>query len=138
MASAAQHRPSDIASDDVLKAKPGLTSHAAGCLKIGVIPIPQSSTITLTNTLPDPVAPLSSPCEITDGGVRAWLSVFGASLALFATFGLMNAFGTFQAWYSGNQLQHLPPSTISWIGSLQLWMFFFAVCVHCAVSWYCY
>lgn len=132
MPSAAQQSPSDTSSDDALEAKRSLSCHTSGCLKIGSIP--QSSTITLTNSLPDPIVPLSPPCEITDGGVRAWLSVLGASLALFATFGLMNAFGTFQAWYSSHQLQHLPPSTISWIGSLQLWMFFFAVSLHCAVS----
>ncbi|KAF7422249.1 hypothetical protein PC9H_010405 [Pleurotus ostreatus] len=124
MPSAAQQSPSDTSSDDALEAKRSLSCHTAGCLKIGSIP--QSSTITLTNSLPDPTVTLFPPCETTDGGVRAWLSVLGASLALFATFGLMNAFGTFQAWYSSHQLQHLPPSTISWIGSLQLWMFFFA------------
>ncbi len=65
--------------------------------------------------------------EYPDGGMKACLAVFGASLALFSTFGQMNAFGTFQAWYAAHQLQHLPASTISWIGSLQLWVFFFSV-----------
>ena len=62
-----------------------------------------------------------------DGGARGWLTVFGAFLALFCTFGQLNSFGTFQTWYAEHQLHHLPPSTISWIGSLQLWVFFFAV-----------
>lgn len=62
-----------------------------------------------------------------DGGARAWLTVFGAFLALFCTFGQLNSFGTFQAWYAEHQLHGLPPSTISWIGSLQLWVFFFSV-----------
>ncbi|KAJ3502276.1 hypothetical protein NLJ89_g8964 [Agrocybe chaxingu] len=61
-----------------------------------------------------------------DGGSKAYLTVLGAFLSLFFTFGQMNAFGTFQAWYATHQLQHLPPSTISWIGSLQLWIFFFS------------
>ncbi|RPD56735.1 MFS general substrate transporter [Lentinus tigrinus ALCF2SS1-7] len=61
-----------------------------------------------------------------DGGLDAWLTVFGAFLALFCTFGQLNAFGTFQTWYAGHQLRELPPSTISWIGSLQLWIFFFS------------
>ncbi|CAA7266083.1 unnamed protein product [Cyclocybe aegerita] len=59
-------------------------------------------------------------------GLKSCLTVFGAFLSLFFTFGQMNAFGTFQAWYATHQLQHLPPSTISWIGSLQLWIFFFS------------
>ncbi|OCH92818.1 MFS general substrate transporter [Obba rivulosa] len=61
-----------------------------------------------------------------DGGLRAWLTVAGAFLAVFCTFGQLNSFGTFQSWYADHQLQHLPQSTISWIGSLQLWVFFFS------------
>ncbi|KAF8955854.1 MFS general substrate transporter [Flammula alnicola] len=84
--------------------------------------------------LPDPVFSgisnhshvLNCSHEYPEGGLRANLTVFGAFLALFFTFGLMNAFGTFQAWYAAHQLRHLPASTISWIGSLQLWMFFFS------------
>jgi hypothetical protein len=60
-------------------------------------------------------------------GLKAYLTVLGAFIALFCTFGHMNAFGTFQAWYAAHQLQHMPASTISWIGSLQLWTFFFSV-----------
>ncbi|EGO23354.1 hypothetical protein SERLADRAFT_469179, partial [Serpula lacrymans var. lacrymans S7.9] len=37
----------------------------------------------------------------------------------------MNAFGTFQSWYSDHQLSQFSAFTISWIGSLQLWVFFF-------------
>ncbi|KAH9480098.1 MFS transporter asaE [Psilocybe cubensis] len=62
----------------------------------------------------------------TEGGLKANITVLGAFLALLCTFGQMNAFGTFQAWYAAHQLQHLPASTISWIGSLQLWVFFFS------------
>jgi hypothetical protein len=65
--------------------------------------------------------------DYPEGGFRAYLTVFGAFIALFCTFGQMNSFGTYQTWYSDHQLQHLPPSTISWIGSLQLWIFFFSV-----------
>ncbi|RPD76916.1 MFS general substrate transporter [Lentinus tigrinus ALCF2SS1-7] len=61
-----------------------------------------------------------------DGGLAAWLTVFGAFLALFCSFGQMNAFGTFQSWYTTHQLRDLHPSTIAWIGSVQLWVFFFS------------
>lgn len=37
-----------------------------------------------------------NPHEFPDGGFRAHLTVFGAFIALFCTFGQMNAFGTFQ------------------------------------------
>lgn len=58
---------------------------------------------------------------------RRWLVVLGAFLALFCTFGQLSSFGTYLSWYSHNQLSSYPPSTISWIGSLQLWVFFFSV-----------
>jgi hypothetical protein len=62
-----------------------------------------------------------------DGGFKAKLTTFGAFTALFFAFGQMNAFGTFHAWYSTHQLARMPASTISWIGSLQLWIFFLSV-----------
>lgn len=68
--------------------------------------------------------------------VRAHLTVLGAFLALFCTFGQMNTFGTFQTWYASHQLQSMPPSTISWIGSLQLWVFFVSVCPCRVLSLY--
>ncbi|KAF5374180.1 hypothetical protein D9615_008864 [Tricholomella constricta] len=70
----------------------------------------------------------TSEHEYPEGGFKAYLTVFGAFMALFCTFGHMNSFGTYQAWYHGHQLQTFTPSTISWIGSLQLWVFFFSGC----------
>ena len=60
---------------------------------------------------------------------RRWLTVIGAFLALFCTFGQLSSFGTFLSWYSHNQLSSYSPSVISWIGSLQLWVFFFSVSI---------
>ncbi|KAJ3773655.1 major facilitator superfamily domain-containing protein [Lentinula raphanica] len=68
----------------------------------------------------------SATSLVSEGGLKAYLTVFGAFLALFCTFGQMNAFGTFQAWYTTHQLSTLDSSTISWIGSLQFWVFFFS------------
>lgn len=65
--------------------------------------------------------------DFLDGGLAAWLTVFGAFLALFCSFGQMNAFGTYQSWYTTHQLQDMHPSTVAWIGSVQLWVFFFSV-----------
>ncbi|KAI0370958.1 MFS general substrate transporter [Pilatotrama ljubarskyi] len=64
--------------------------------------------------------------DLLDGGLAAWLTVFGAFLALFCSFGQMNAFGTFQSWYTTHQLQDMDPSSVAWIGSVQLWVFFFS------------
>ncbi|THU84947.1 MFS general substrate transporter [Dendrothele bispora CBS 962.96] len=74
-------------------------------------------------------SPTSAPCTSEQDVFpqrKRYLTVFGAFLALFCTFGQMNSFGTFQTWYSIHQLNDLPSSTISWIGSLQLWVFFFS------------
>jgi len=60
-------------------------------------------------------------------GTKGYLTVFGAFVSLLVTFGQMNAFGTFQAWYSSHQLKWMSQSTISWIGSLQLLVFFLSV-----------
>ena len=58
---------------------------------------------------------------------RRWLVVLGAFLALFCTFGQLISFGTYLSWYRHNQLGSYSPSAIAFIGSLQLWVFFFSV-----------
>ena len=62
-----------------------------------------------------------------DGGLKAWLTLVGSCASLFCAFGQMSSFGTFQTYYAHHQLQHLSASTISWIGSVQFWVFFFSV-----------
>ncbi|KAI9676087.1 MAG: hypothetical protein M1817_000830 [Caeruleum heppii] len=59
-----------------------------------------------------------------DGGIRAWLVVLGGFLTYFATFGFLNSYGTFQAFYQDHHLRGTSPSAISWIGSLQLFLLF--------------
>ncbi|KAG2349996.1 MFS general substrate transporter [Suillus weaverae] len=54
-----------------------------------------------------------------DGGIRAWLTVFATALVTFSTFGFLNSWGVFQAYYEENLLPHTPSSTIAWIGSTQ-------------------
>lgn len=82
---------------------------------------------------PPKVLAIDPPVERTklhtfpEGGLKAYLTVLGAFMVLACTFGQLSAFGTYQAWYASHQLQHLPASTISWIGSLQFWVFFFSV-----------
>ncbi|KAG2130784.1 MFS general substrate transporter [Suillus bovinus] len=68
---------------------------------------------------------LPTNMEKREGGWAGWLAVFGAFLALFCSFGHMNAFGTYQSWYSNHQLSSHSQFSISWVGSLQLWTFFF-------------
>ncbi|KAI5927228.1 major facilitator superfamily transporter [Camillea tinctor] len=61
--------------------------------------------------------------SINSSSFRSWLSVFGASLALFSTVGFLNAFGVFQEYYK----TYLPGKTdfdISWIGSVSIFLLY--------------
>lgn len=98
-------------------------------MKESVVGALSNSSATVVNECPSrPLSIAEDDSSFPDGGAAAWLTVFGAFLALFCSFGLLNSFGSFQTWYAEHQLSHLPPSTIAWIGSLQLWVFFFSVC----------
>jgi len=65
----------------------------------------------------------SDPGPPPDGGFPAWSQAFLAHLAIFNTWGFINSFGIFQTYYT--TALGKPPSTISWIGSVQIWLLFF-------------
>ncbi|KAF9523098.1 MFS general substrate transporter [Crepidotus variabilis] len=56
---------------------------------------------------------------VIDGGLRAWLVIVGAVCNNAATWGLINSWGVFQAYYETNILPDVSPSPIAWIGSIQ-------------------
>lgn len=58
-----------------------------------------------------------------DGGAKAWLQVALGHLVIMNTWGYINSFGVFQTYYTEN-LGH-PPSDISWVGSVQIFLLFF-------------
>ncbi|EKD19316.1 uncharacterized protein L3040_009243 [Drepanopeziza brunnea f. sp. 'multigermtubi'] len=58
-----------------------------------------------------------------DGGFKAWLIVFFAHQAGFNSFGFINAYGVLQSYYVS--ALELPPSTVSWIGSLCAFLMLF-------------
>ncbi|KAI0332536.1 MFS general substrate transporter [Cubamyces sp. BRFM 1775] len=62
--------------------------------------------------------------EHPDGGLRAWLAVIGCAAGACATFGFVNAWGVFQAYYEEEILAGTSPSTIAWIGSIQYALIF--------------
>ncbi|KAI5462806.1 major facilitator superfamily domain-containing protein [Mariannaea sp. PMI_226] len=74
------------------------------------------STPTLITPAPPP-APTPSPPP--NGGTTAWLQVVGAFLLFFSSWGLVNTFGVFQEFFRENYLSSFPPSSISWIGTVQ-------------------
>lgn len=58
-----------------------------------------------------------------DGGLEGWTQALMAHLIVFNTWGYINSFGVFQTYYVG-ALGH-PPSDISWVGSVQIFLLFF-------------
>ncbi|KAM5539789.1 hypothetical protein V8D89_006602 [Ganoderma adspersum] len=75
----------------------------------------------LENTKPDLPTLATIP---PDGGRAAWLTIAGAWMIQFCTFGYLNAFGVYQDFYTRDFLSHESPSNISWIGSLQLFLMY--------------
>lgn len=60
-----------------------------------------------------------------EGGLRAWLVVLGAWLALLSSLGLMNTLATFQTYVMTNQLKDYDEGTVGWIFSIYTFVVFF-------------
>ncbi|EJD00088.1 MFS general substrate transporter [Fomitiporia mediterranea MF3/22] len=58
--------------------------------------------------------------EFPEGGFRAWMVVLGSFLIYFASFGVINSFGTFQEFYISDFLSNYSATVIAFIGSLQI------------------
>ncbi|KAI5919343.1 major facilitator superfamily domain-containing protein [Camillea tinctor] len=63
-----------------------------------------------------------NPADFPDGGLEAWLVVFGGFLALFCSFGLVNCVGVFVEYYVNGPLSGYNSSVVSWITSLQVFV----------------
>ena len=62
--------------------------------------------------------------DFPEGGLRAWLVVFGSFCTMFMVFGIVNSSGAFQDYFSSNQLRDYSSSQIGWIFSLNLFLVF--------------
>ncbi|RMJ04910.1 hypothetical protein CDV36_014422 [Fusarium kuroshium] len=76
---------------------------------------------TLNGDESDQTCPID-PGEPPDGGLRAWSQVVTGHLVAFNSWGYLISFGIFQPYYEDEF--NLPPSTISWIGSLEVCLIF--------------
>ncbi|OCK82289.1 MFS general substrate transporter [Lepidopterella palustris CBS 459.81] len=91
--------------------------------------MPPSPSKNLSPALPPPLTQssllpsISTPEPPPNGGLQAWTQVLSSHLCVFNSFGYINSFGIFQQYYSTTLA--LPPSTISWIGSLQILLVYF-------------
>lgn len=59
-----------------------------------------------------------------EGGLRAWLVVLGAWLALLSSLGLMNTLATFQTYVTTHQLEDYNEGTVGWIFSIYTFVVF--------------
>lgn len=59
-----------------------------------------------------------------EGGVRAWLVVFGSFCGMVAALGWMNTIGVYESYLAENQLADYSKSTIGWIISLYVFLSF--------------
>ncbi|KAF1971677.1 MFS general substrate transporter [Bimuria novae-zelandiae CBS 107.79] len=60
-----------------------------------------------------------------EGGLEAWLVVFGSFCGVIGAFGVMNTIGIFQAYVAEHQLKDYSESTIGWIFSMYVFLAFF-------------
>ncbi|KAL2271330.1 hypothetical protein VTJ83DRAFT_701 [Remersonia thermophila] len=73
---------------------------------------------------PEPEPEPATHSNVPDGGLLAWLQVFCSAIILVATWGVVNTFGVFQAYYESSLLSDHGASAISWIGSVQAALLF--------------
>ncbi|KAF7524802.1 hypothetical protein G7054_g11291 [Neopestalotiopsis clavispora] len=73
-------------------------------------------------TKPVGAPPGFAPSDFPDGGLDAWLTVFGGFMALFCTFGLVNCVGVFLSYYVQGPLDSYGESAVSWITSTQIFV----------------
>jgi len=82
-------------------------------LHTAIIPVEQAQAEAQVPSLPTPPP---------DGGLRAWSQVFVGHLVNCLTWGFAASFGVYQLHYTETLL--LPPSQISWVGSIQIFLTF--------------
>lgn len=68
---------------------------------------------------------LTPPAPEIDGGLRAWLQVLGSFVVFGNLWGFTFAFGSFQAYFESTLLPDQTASTISWIGTIQVFLLIF-------------
>ncbi|KAF4987537.1 hypothetical protein FDECE_15385 [Fusarium decemcellulare] len=63
--------------------------------------------------------------EFPEGGLQAWLVVFGSFCGMLSVYGLINTAAVFESYFSEHQLREYSSSEIGWIFSLYLFVVFF-------------
>lgn len=81
-------------------------------------PIPNQHTDELTDSDSE------DEYKYPEGGLQAWLVVFGSWCGMFCSFGISNSTGAFQAYLATSQLASYSDSQIGWIFSLYSFILF--------------
>lgn len=68
--------------------------------------------------------PLLKDENYPEGGLEAWLVVFGSFCGLFASLGLMNTIAIFQTYTTTHQLSNYNEGTVGWIYSIYTFLAF--------------
>jgi hypothetical protein len=84
----------------------------------------KASTLSEKST-PQGPPPGMAPSDFPDGGLKAWLVVFGGWCGLFCTMGVVNCVGVFQRYYVRGPLKDHSSSAVSWIMSTQIFLMVF-------------
>ncbi|KAL9131269.1 MAG: hypothetical protein Q9217_000756 [Psora testacea] len=102
-------------NSDISEQQPQVTKTPA------LLPTPDAVLgMVFSKTISDPSLDPGPP---PDGGLAAWTQALLGHLVVFNVWGYINSFGVFQNYYVIG-LQH-PPSDISWVGSVQIFLLFF-------------
>ncbi|KAF2168688.1 hypothetical protein M409DRAFT_65553 [Zasmidium cellare ATCC 36951] len=64
-----------------------------------------------------------------NGGVAAWTKTLGCFMIYVNTWGIATSFGVYQSYYQQFTLHQYTPSTISWIGTTQVFLLFFVAII---------
>ncbi|OCL12190.1 MFS transporter, MCP family, solute carrier family 16, member 10 [Glonium stellatum] len=118
---------SQLRNIDVIEKSSVSAGHSRSASQAQQPPFP-SLKVTANHALDRVISRLSTvsiidPGPPPDGGLKAWTQVAMAFIVVFTTWGYVNSFGAFQTYYTSILPQS--PSTISWIGSVQVWIVFF-------------
>ncbi|KAI4653500.1 hypothetical protein J4E93_001266 [Alternaria ventricosa] len=103
-------RPSSSIHDDIHRQVETANSHEVAGDKEAQIDA--RSTLTAESAIPPP----------PDGGLHAWLKVFGGFMIYINIWGFTLTYGAFQTYYRTTLLTSSTPSAISWIGTVQAWL----------------
>ncbi|KAI4703179.1 hypothetical protein J4E81_002056 [Alternaria sp. BMP 2799] len=103
-------RPSSSIHDDIHQQQETASNHEVVGDKEAQIDA--RSTLTAESAIPPP----------PDGGLHAWLKVFGGFMIYINIWGFTLTYGAFQTYYRTTLLTSSTPSAISWIGTVQAWL----------------